>query len=146
MYRSRTGEGKHGVGARPLAIVIIFSFDATDAAGAGLSRAATRAMERRMTDEHTTVEVRRNGEDEQFEAHAGGYTGVLTYSEKDGKLYLLHTEVPEELEGQGVGSRLVRASLDYAREHRLRVVPFCPFAKAYIQRHSGEFGDLVDDG
>jgi predicted GNAT family acetyltransferase len=30
---------------------------------------------------------------------------------------------------------LVRAAVNYARAHHLRVVPACPFARAYLQRH-----------
>jgi uncharacterized protein len=57
---------------------------------------------------------------------------------------LVHTEVKPELEGQGIGAELVRSALDYARRQNLRVVPRCPFAAAYIQRHWQEYGDLVD--
>ena len=34
--------------------------------------------------------------------------------------------VDDELEGQGVGSELARAGLDYARDQGLQVVPQCP--------------------
>jgi predicted GNAT family acetyltransferase len=87
--------------------------------------------------------VELNEADEQFEARVGGHVGVLTYSAGDGKLYLLHTEVPEELEGHGVGSALVRRAMDFARERHLRVVPFCPFARVYLERHAKEYGDLL---
>lgn len=95
-----------------------------------------------MTEEGARVEVTRNEEKEQWEAHAGGETGVLTYSEQDGRLFLLHTEVPEAMEGQGIASRLVRTALDYAREKGEKVVPFCPFARSYIQRHQ-EYAELL---
>ena len=93
-----------------------------------------------MADEAVTVE--RNEAEERFEARVGGGLALLTYGERDGKLYLLHTEVPPEAEGQGVGGKLVRFALDHARSEGLRVVPFCAFAKAYIQRHD-EYADLV---
>ena len=89
------------------------------------------------------VEVVLNEADEQLEARLDGHVGVLTYSAGDGKLYLLHTEVPEEMEGHGVGSALVRRAMDLARERHLRVVPFCPFARAYLERHQKEYADLV---
>ncbi|HEX8242157.1 MAG TPA: GNAT family N-acetyltransferase [Longimicrobium sp.] len=98
-----------------------------------------------MADEAAGVEVTRNEAKEQWEAHAGGSVGVLTYSEQDGKLFLLHTEVPQAMEGQGIGSRLVRAALDYARGKGEKVVPFCPFARAYIHRHK-EYAELVEEG
>lgn len=95
-----------------------------------------------MAEEGTRVEVTRNEAQEQWEAHAGGGMGVLTYSEQDGKLFLLHTEVPEALEGHGIAGRLVRTALDFAREHGKKVVPFCPYARTWIHRHP-EYADVV---
>jgi predicted GNAT family acetyltransferase len=92
--------------------------------------------------EASGVQVTRNEAEEQFEATAGGGKGVLTYAEKDGKLYMLHTQVPEELEGQGIGGALVRTAADYARENGEKVVPFCPFARAWLQRHH-DYDDLI---
>jgi hypothetical protein len=56
---------------------------------------------------------------------------------------ILHTGVPLELEGHGIGSRLARAALEYARAHGLRVVPVCPFVRAYLKQHP-EYLDVVD--
>lgn len=90
------------------------------------------------------VEVVRR--EDQWEARGEGGVGVLTYEESGGKLFLLHTEVPEAMAGGGVGARLVRTAAEYAREKGLTIVPFCPFAKAYLQRHRDEYGDLVAPG
>lgn len=64
-----------------------------------------------------------------------GATGVLTYSRGDGHVVIEHTVVPVELEGQGVGSALARAALDWAREEGLAVVPQCSFVAGYLQKH-----------
>jgi uncharacterized protein len=53
----------------------------------------------------------------------------------DETIVLTHTEVPAELEGQGIGSALVKQVLEFASDHNLSIVPACPFVKAYIQRH-----------
>ncbi len=53
----------------------------------------------------------------------------------DGVIVFTHTGVPEAAEGQGVGSALVRAGLAFARDEKLRVLPLCPFVKAYMERH-----------
>lgn len=91
------------------------------------------------------VEVVRDAAEERFAIDTGGEPAFLTYSLTDGSLYLLHTEVPEALEGRGLGGELVRSALEHARAEGLRVVPFCPFAAAYIRRHP-EYGDLVRSG
>lgn len=63
----------------------------------------------------------------------------------DGVIVFAHTGVPVAAEGQGVGSALVRAGLAHARDEGLRVMPLCPFVKAYMQRHA-ETRDLLMDG
>jgi len=51
--------------------------------------------------------------------------------------------VPKKLEGRGVGSKLIRAALDSARDRGLKVIPICPFVKAFIVRHP-EYQALVE--
>jgi predicted GNAT family acetyltransferase len=45
------------------------------------------------------------------------------------------------LEGRGIGSALARGVLDTARALGLKVVPICPFVKAFMDRHP-EYDDL----
>ena len=46
-----------------------------------------------------------------------------------------HTEVDDAFEGQGVASQLVRFALDDAIERGFRIVPVCPYVKAWLKRH-----------
>ena len=48
----------------------------------------------------------------------------------------------DRFEGRGLGGKLVSFALADARGRDLAVLPFCPFVKAYIQRHR-EYADLV---
>ncbi len=43
---------------------------------------------------------------------------------------------------QAIGSAIARAALDSARARGLRVIPQCPFIRAYIERHP-EYQDLT---
>ena len=61
------------------------------------------------------------------------------------KIYLTHTEVPKELEGKGIGSKLVKEVFDYIESEKLKMIPLCPFVKAYVQRHP-EWKKLVLEG
>ena len=88
------------------------------------------------------VQVTNNAADSQFELHADGRVATLGYSERDGKIYLIHTEVPKPLEGRGYASALARTALEYAKDNDLVVVPYCPFVRAYLQRHP-EYAPLV---
>lgn len=59
-----------------------------------------------------------------------GLVAELTYyKNKDNVLTIDHTEVKRELENKGIGSRLVAKSVEYAREHNLKIEPLCPFAE-----------------
>ena len=58
-------------------------------------------------------------------------------------IHMLHTESPPELQGMGVGGKLVRGALTLVREKKLKVVARCPFVRAFIERHTEEFGDLL---
>ena len=50
--------------------------------------------------------------------------------------------MPAELGGKGAGSRLVKGALDQVRADGLKVIPQCPFVKAYIDKHP-EYADLL---
>lgn len=88
--------------------------------------------------------VRDNPERRRYEALVDGeVAGASYYRDRDGVRVVTHTEIADEFEGQGVGSRLVAGALDDIRARGLRVTPLCPFAAAYIERHA-EYEDLVE--
>ena len=72
----------------------------------------------------------------------GELAGSISYLTREGVLVLVHTEVEEGFEGQGIGGRLVAATLDDIRARGLRMRPFCRFVKAYLERHP-EYADLI---
>lgn len=72
--------------------------------------------------------------------------GKAWYRLAPGTITFTHTDVPEALAGRGVGSKLARAALEYARTEKLRVVPLCPFIAAYIRKHPADYADLVAAG
>src|SRR5215831_12008583 len=80
-------------------------------------------------------EVRNNPASNRFELDVDGHTAASYYRLAPGVITFTHTEVPPELEGHGVGSRLVRGALESARAQGLKVVPQCPFVAAYMAKH-----------
>ena len=86
--------------------------------------------------------VHRNEATHRFEIALGGKIAKIDYARSNGRLNLLHTEVPKPDEGQGIGSNLAKAALEYARAEKLEVIPTCPFISSYIKRHP-EFLDIV---
>ena len=87
-------------------------------------------------------EVRDNKDRQRFELALDGRTAFSQYKLAPGTITFLHTEVPKELEGRGIGSRLVRGELEAARAQGLKVVAKYPFVAAYIKKHA-EFQDLL---
>lgn len=76
-----------------------------------------------------------NEAEHRFEVHVESHIAELAYILKEGKITFTHTGVPPELEGNGVGSTLVKTALEYARTNHLKVESFCWFVSAYIERH-----------
>lgn len=82
---------------------------------------------------------------ERYELSVGGeVVGFSTYKARPGLIAFVHTEVDERLQGRGLADRLIRFALEDARTRGLAVLPFCPFVKAFIERHR-EFEALVPD-
>lgn len=86
--------------------------------------------------------VLQNARAQRFEI-SGAPEAFLLYAESPGRIRLIHTEVPERLEGQGCATELAKFALDYARERHLRVDPICPFVVAYLKRHP-EYTPIVE--
>jgi uncharacterized protein len=96
-----------------------------------------------MNKKTNKLEVIHLQERERFEIHVEGKIAELDYRLRDGVISFTHTGVPRELGGQRIGSQIVRAGLDHAREKGYKVIPVCSFVDAYIRRHPDEYGDLV---
>jgi hypothetical protein len=89
-----------------------------------------------------TGAVRDNAALKRFELEVEGKTASLYYRLEPGVISLVHTEVPPALEGRGIGSTLVRGTLEAIRQKGLKVVVKCPFVSAWMGRHP-EFNDLI---
>ncbi|TCB96000.1 N-acetyltransferase [Micromonospora zingiberis] len=68
--------------------------------------------------------------------------GFTAYLPRGEVLVFTHTEVDPNFQNMGVGSALMRGTLDQVRAQGQRVVPQCPFMAAFIERHP-EYADLV---
>ena len=88
--------------------------------------------------------VRDNVRKHRFEIDlGGGEFAIAAYNLVPGAIRFYHTEVPESHGGQGLGTALIEAGLAAARERGLKVIPICPFFRAYLTKHP-EQQDLVD--
>lgn len=78
----------------------------------------------------------------RFELEVEGHIAATYYKIEGGVITFIHTEVPPELGGKGVGSRLIKGALDQVRAKGLKVIAQCPFVEAYIEKHP-EYADLL---
>lgn len=92
------------------------------------------------------ITVADNPAEQRYEVRADGeLAGFAQYRAGRDQIAFTHTEVDDRFAGQGLASRLIAFALGDARERGLAVLPFCPFVRAYIQRHA-EYVDLVPAG
>jgi uncharacterized protein len=87
--------------------------------------------------------VTNNETEQRFEITVDGHRAELTYRSRGDRLVLVHTEVPDALEGRGIGGDLVTAAVDLAARRGLRLVPQCPFARGWLERHPDVAGRVT---
>ena len=83
-----------------------------------------------------------NKADRRYELELEGHLATEHYKLDGNVITFEHTDVPKELGGRGVGSILVQGALDQVRADGLKLIPECPFVKAWIEKHP-DYQDLV---
>lgn len=86
-----------------------------------------------------------NPAENRFELPIAGSDGAIAaayYRMEDDRLVLIHTEVPYEFSGQGIGSHLARGVFDALRASGRKAVLRCAFMGGYYARHP-EYCDIV---
>ena len=86
--------------------------------------------------------VSNNPAHHRYELAVDGHIAATHYEIADGVITFVHTEVPPELGGKGIGSKLIKGALDRVRADGLKVIAQCPFVKAYIDKHP-DYADLL---
>jgi uncharacterized protein len=89
------------------------------------------------------ADVVKNKAQHRYELAVDGHLATTYYKIADNVITFIHTEVPSELAGRGIGSKLVQGALDQVRAEGLKVIAQCPFVKGYIDKH-GEYADLLN--
>jgi predicted GNAT family acetyltransferase len=88
------------------------------------------------------TEIVNNTTHHRYELTVDGHLAATYYKISDGVITFIHTEVPPELGGKGIGSQLIKGALDQVRSEGLKVIAQCPFVKAYIEKHP-DYADLL---
>jgi predicted GNAT family acetyltransferase len=86
--------------------------------------------------------VSNNKAQHRYELTVDGHIAASYYEISGGVITFVHTEVPPELGGKGIGSKLIKGALDQVRVEGLKVIAQCPFVKAYMEKHP-DYADLL---
>lgn len=86
--------------------------------------------------------VRDNTDENRFETEVEGHLAIAQYVLTPHGIIFTHTEVPPELGGRGIATKLVEAGLASARQRGLSVIPRCAVFARYMQKHP-ETADLL---
>ena len=95
-----------------------------------------------MPDADQISDVVNNPSEHRYQLAVDGHIAATYYKIADGVITFVHTVVPPELGGKGIGSKLIKGALDQVRADGLKVIPQCPFVKAFIDKNAG-YQDLL---
>jgi uncharacterized protein len=84
-----------------------------------------------------------NSAAKRFELAIGDSLAVAYYRIEGDRFVLLHTEVPQELSGQGIGTELAEGVFEQLHAAGRRVIAKCPFMARIASRHL-EYAKMLD--
>ena len=81
----------------------------------------------------------------RFVAYSDGVeVGEMTYAYSGPvKVTIDHTFVEEQMRGQNVARLLLDKAAGWMRDHKLSLIPSCPYVKEEVKRHPDLYGDLL---
>jgi hypothetical protein len=88
------------------------------------------------------IQLRHNAPEHRFEAEVEGQVSVADYELQGDRMIFTHTWTPPNQRGRGIAEKLVRFSLEHARDEHKKVVPACSYVAVFIERHA-EFKPLL---
>ncbi len=81
-----------------------------------------------------TSEIRHYPDVQMFVMKVDDDFAKIEYTQKNGTFYLVHSEVPKQLRGKGVGKELVEKTFEYLHEHKIKAIAVCSYIKAIVAR------------
>ena len=89
-----------------------------------------------MSEAAQTNDVVNDPSQHRYQLTVDGHIAATYYEIAGGVITFVHTEVPPELGGKGIGSKLIKGALDQVRADGLKVIAQCPFVKAFIAKNA----------
>ena len=73
-------------------------------------------------------------DNQRFTLNINGEIAKVEYTLKDGQMFLVHSEVPYNLRGQGIGKVLVEKSFEQLTKEDFQAVAVCSYVKTIAKR------------
>lgn len=90
-----------------------------------------------------TANITENARLQRFELLiANGMIAAAYYRIEDGRVVLIHTEVPFEFSGQGIITTVAHGTLALLGQSGRQAILQCPFMSRFLSRHA-EYADIV---
>ena len=85
---------------------------------------------------------RDNEAQSRFELEVDGAIAFVEYRKTPDTITLVHTVVPPELGGRGIGSKIARATLDAVRAGGRKLIVTCEFIQGFMKKNP-DYNDLL---
>ena len=91
--------------------------------------------------------IKDTGGKQRFELGEGDEIPFIEFIQNNQNIiFLTHTEVPQSLEGNGLGSLIVSKTLEYIHNKGFKMAPLCPFVAAYLKKHPEDASGILAPG
>ncbi len=81
------------------------------------------------------MDVYKNMKLSRFEVEIEELLAVVDYVFKDNVYDIRRVYIPKQLEGRGLGSKLLEKTLEIIDKEGAKIIPTCPFVGYYLERH-----------
>jgi uncharacterized protein len=88
-----------------------------------------------MSDQYQSIPLINNEKASRFEMTVDDEVSFIQYKKMSHAIALLHTEVPQAMEGRGIAAALVEKTFHYMEENHLKIISLCPYVSLYLKRH-----------
>ncbi|NYJ28081.1 N-acetyltransferase [Allomuricauda sp. ARW1Y1] len=89
------------------------------------------------------LEIKHDKEAQKFTMDINGEEARVEYNLRDGKMYLVHSEVPYQLRGRGIGKELVLKTFEKLTEEGYKAVAICTYIKA-IKNRDPKWKEIIE--
>ncbi len=84
----------------------------------------------------STLQLIDEEESRQFVLVVDGHRARMEYDRSSDRIFLTHLLVPPAIEGHDVAAVLTEKVLAWVESRGMKLVPYCPYVKTYLRRHT----------